>query len=261
MRLNEFTSPLNKYLITIKIDGVSVKSTIDAQSQSQASLLLGKIFGKKNVQSICSIAKNESKRNKSINLDEETSTSDLAKLWQMVSQSVFQAVENERRNSDEVERLRATKPKQSQPEKSRSRFSKPSKKALAKSISRGAALNQPSNSRSTTQQPLPSAKSVQTSQKFKTASLPTPTIANPQQSKAKKTSAQEIQSQKVQSKSLKSVPQTVVPTSRSFASVGNQNVLRTNSKKIAQHDLNSVASIQRQLDPLAFDPIVKKLTN
>ena len=61
MRLNEFTSPLNKYLITVKIDGVSVKSTIEAQSQSQASLLLGEIFGKKNVQSICSIAKNESK--------------------------------------------------------------------------------------------------------------------------------------------------------------------------------------------------------
>ena len=78
MRLNEFTSPLNKYLITVKINGASVKTTIDAQSQSQAILLLGKIFGPKNIQSICSIAKNESKNesknNSSINLDEETST-------------------------------------------------------------------------------------------------------------------------------------------------------------------------------------------
>jgi hypothetical protein len=261
MRLNEFTSPLNKYLITVKIDGVSVKSTIEAQSQSQASLLLGKIFGKKNVQSICSIAKNESKNNTSINLDEQTSTSDLAKLWQMVSQSVFQAVENERRNSEEVERLRAAKPKKSHSEKSSSRFLKPPKKALAKSIPKNAAINHASNSRSTTQQPVPSMKSVQTSPQFKTVSPPTPTIASPQPSKAKKTSAQDLQRQKVQSKTLKSKPQTVLPTSSSVASVKAQNALKTNSKKIAQYDPNSVANIQKQLDPLAFDPIAKKLTN
>ena len=259
MRLNEFTTPLNKYLITVKIDGVSVKSTIDAQSQSQASLLLGKIFGKKNVQSICSIKKNESK-NTSINLREETSTSDLAKLWQMVSQSVFQAVENERRNSEEVERLRATKSKKSPSEKSSSRFSKPSKKALAKSISKNAAINQASNSRSTTQQPVPSMKSVQTSPQFKTLSPLTPTIASPQPSKTKKTSAQAIQQQKVQSNAVKSVPKTPsVPSSS--ASVGAQNALKTRFQKRIPYDPNSVASIQRQLDPLAFDPIVKRLTH
>ena len=61
MRLNEFSSPLNKYLVTVKVHGTSVKTLIHAESQSQARLLLGKIFGKKNVQSICSSAKNESK--------------------------------------------------------------------------------------------------------------------------------------------------------------------------------------------------------
>ena len=260
MRLNEFTSPLNKYLITVKINGTSVKTTIDAQSQSQASLLLGKIFGSKNVQSICSIKKNESK-NTSINLREETSTSDLAKLWQMVSQSVFQAVENERRNSEEVERLRATKPKNSRSEKSSSRFSKPSKKALAKSTSKNAALKQPGNSRSSTQQPAPYTKSVKTSPEFKTVIPPVPAIASPQPSKAKKTSAQQIQQQKVQSKTLRAKPQTVLPPSNSVASVKAQNVLRARSQNRVPYDPNSVASIQRQLDPLAFDPIVKKLTN
>jgi hypothetical protein len=90
---------------------------------------------------------------------------------------------------------------------------------------------------------------------------PKPTIASPQRSKAKKTSAQEIQSKKVQSKTARSKPQTVLPSSSSVASVGAKNALRTNSRKIAQHDPNSVANIQKQLDPLAFDPIVKKLAN
>jgi hypothetical protein len=86
-------------------------------------------------------------------------------------------------------------------------------------------------------------------------------IASPQPSKAKKTSAQEIQSQKVQSKSLKSKPQTVLPQTNSDASVGTQNALKTRSQKRVPYDPNSVASTQRQLDPIAFDPIVKKLTN
>jgi hypothetical protein len=90
---------------------------------------------------------------------------------------------------------------------------------------------------------------------------PKPTIASPQPSKAKKTSAQEIQSQKVQSKTLKPKPQTVLPPSNSVASVGAQNTVKKRSQNRIPHNPNSVASIQRQLDPLAFDPIVKKLTN
>ena len=90
---------------------------------------------------------------------------------------------------------------------------------------------------------------------------PKPTIASPQPSKAKKTSAQQLQSQKVQSKTLKSKPRTVLPSSNSLASGGAQNALKTQSQKRVPYDPNSVASIQRQLDPLAFDPIVKKLAN
>lgn len=57
MRLNEFSSSLNKYKATVKVDGSSVKTIIHAESQSQARILLGKMFGKDNVQSI-----NESKQ-------------------------------------------------------------------------------------------------------------------------------------------------------------------------------------------------------
>ena len=83
-----------------------------------------------------------------------------------------------------------------------------------------------------------------------------PKIVSPQPSKTKKTSAQEIQRQKVQSNAVKSKPKTTsVPSSRVSASVGK------NQSKRVLHNPNSVANIQRQLDPIAFNPTVKKLTN
>ena len=83
-----------------------------------------------------------------------------------------------------------------------------------------------------------------------------PKIVSPQPSKAKKTSAQDIQRQKVQSTAVKSVPKTTsVPSSSVSASVGK------NQSKRVLHNPNSVANIQRQLDPLAFDATVKKLTS
>jgi len=78
----------------------------------------------------------------------------------------------------------------------------------------------------------------------------------PLQPSTKKTSAQEIQRQKVQSNAVKSVPKTTsAPSSSASASVGK------NQSKRVQQNHNSVANIQRQLDPLAFDPTIKKLTN
>jgi hypothetical protein len=52
MRLNEFSSSLNKYKVTVKVKGTSVKTIIHAESQRHARMLLGKMFGKDNVQSI-----------------------------------------------------------------------------------------------------------------------------------------------------------------------------------------------------------------
>ena len=83
-----------------------------------------------------------------------------------------------------------------------------------------------------------------------------PKIISPNPSKAKRTSAQEIQRQKVQSNAVKSKPKTTfVPSSSVSATVGK------NQLKRVQQNPNSVASIQRQLDPLAFHPNVKNLTN
>jgi hypothetical protein len=62
--------------------------------------------------------------------------------------------------------------------------------------------------------------------------------------------------QKVQAKKLKSKPMTTsVPRSSANASIG-----KNQSKRVLNNP-NSVANIQRQLNPIAFDPTVKKLTN
>jgi hypothetical protein len=83
-----------------------------------------------------------------------------------------------------------------------------------------------------------------------------PKIVSPQPSKAKKTSAQELQRQKVQSNAVKSKAKTTsVPSSSATA------VTAKNQSKRVLHNPNSVANIQRQLDPLAFDPTIKKLTS
>ena len=121
MRLNEFSSPLNKYLVTVKVHGTSVKTLIHAESQSQARLMLGKMFGKDNVQSINSISTNESQNTISLNLQEAVSADDLVSLWQIVSQNVFAAVEKERREAEEAQRLEASKPKKSRSVRSPSR--------------------------------------------------------------------------------------------------------------------------------------------
>ncbi len=208
MRLKEFSSPLNLYLVTVKVRSTSVKTLIHAESQSHARLLLGKMFGKDNVQSINSISTNESQKTISLNLQEAVNADNLVSLWQIVSQNIFDAVEQERRKQEQT------------------LMQKKKQKAAPK------------------------------------AKLPQkPTIASPQPSKAKKTSAQELQRQKVQSKTLKSVPQTVLPSSSSVASTVAQNAVKTRSQKRMPYDPNSVASIQRQLDPLAFDPNVKKLSS
>ena len=106
------------------------------------------------------------------------------------------------------------------------------------------------------QKQLDAQRAKSTTAAPKSAKPFTPKLVSPQASKAKKTSAQEIQHQKVQSNAVKSVPKTTsVPSSSVSASVGK------NKSKRVLHNPNSVANIQRQLDPLAFDPTVKKLTN
>ena len=59
------------------------------------------------------------------------------------------------------------------------------------------------------------------------------------------------------SKSNLATPQTPVTSATSQTP---QSAINTRAERVT-HDPNSVANIQRQLDPLAFDPTIKKLTN
>ena len=53
MRLNEFAlASLDKYKVVVKVKGTSVRTIIHAESPSHARMLLTKMFGKDNVQSI-----------------------------------------------------------------------------------------------------------------------------------------------------------------------------------------------------------------
>jgi len=59
MKINEVISSLNKYLAIVRVKNSQVKTTVEAESSSQAILLLGKIYGEKNVMSVTHIKLNE----------------------------------------------------------------------------------------------------------------------------------------------------------------------------------------------------------
>lgn len=55
MKINEVISSLNKYLAILRVKNSQVKTTVEAESSSQAMLLLGKMYGEKNVMSVTHI--------------------------------------------------------------------------------------------------------------------------------------------------------------------------------------------------------------
>ncbi|WP_408594930.1 hypothetical protein [Limnohabitans sp.] len=59
MRINEVISPLKKFIATVNVKGSQTRTMIDAESASQARLLLGKMYGEKNVVSVNQIHLNE----------------------------------------------------------------------------------------------------------------------------------------------------------------------------------------------------------
>ena len=59
MRINEVISSLNKYLAIVRVKNSQVKTTVEAESSSQAMLLLGKMYGEKNVMSVTHIKLDE----------------------------------------------------------------------------------------------------------------------------------------------------------------------------------------------------------
>lgn len=55
MRINEVISPLKKYIATVSVKGTQARTMIEAESEGQARLLLGKQYGEKNVVSVSHI--------------------------------------------------------------------------------------------------------------------------------------------------------------------------------------------------------------
>jgi hypothetical protein len=52
MQINEVISPLKKFIATVKVKGSQARTIIDAESASQAKLLLAHQYGEKNVVSV-----------------------------------------------------------------------------------------------------------------------------------------------------------------------------------------------------------------
>ena len=59
MRINEVTSPLKKFIATVSVKGTQARTLIDAESASQARLMLEKQYGEKNVVSVSHIKLDE----------------------------------------------------------------------------------------------------------------------------------------------------------------------------------------------------------
>ena len=173
MRLNEFKSPLKKFLATVKVNGTTAKTIIDCESASQAQLLLGKMFGKANVISVSSLSLDESIN--TLRLLEYANAEDQVKLWQIISQSVFQAIEKERREAEEAQRLQASKPKKSRAVRGPSRSVTAPKTVRPKTVKPQVAKPQTAKT-----QAVPMKKSVQTTPQAITQQSMTPSSTTSQ---------------------------------------------------------------------------------
>ena len=61
MRINEVTSPLKKFIATVRVKGTQARTMIDAESASHAQLMLEKQYGEKNIVSVSHIKLDEQK--------------------------------------------------------------------------------------------------------------------------------------------------------------------------------------------------------
>ena len=49
MKINEFTTPLKTYIATVRIQGITIRTSVSADNVSHATLLLVKLYGAGNV--------------------------------------------------------------------------------------------------------------------------------------------------------------------------------------------------------------------
>ena len=92
---------------------------------------------------------------------EFASADDLVSLWQIVSQNVFAAVEKERREAEEAQRLEASKPKRSRAVRGPSRSVSAVKAVRPKAVKPQITKPQASKTQATAPQSLPKQQSPQ----------------------------------------------------------------------------------------------------
>lgn len=52
MKINEITNTLKTFVATVKVNGTSIKTSINAENSSHARLLLQRLYGSRNVSSL-----------------------------------------------------------------------------------------------------------------------------------------------------------------------------------------------------------------
>jgi hypothetical protein len=99
MRINEVVSPLKKFIATVNVKGTQSRTIIDAESESQARLLLAKQYGDKYVVSVSRI-----------NLDEQVSVNAIPseikheKVVNYLTKKITQFANKPRYTQDDIRR-------------------------------------------------------------------------------------------------------------------------------------------------------------
>ena len=162
-------------------------------------------------------------------LQEFADAEEQIKLWKLISDSVWNGIKQQAAAQEQM-----LADRQKKKPKSATR-AKPSKKP--KSVAAPKPSKLPTKQQVTDKSAIPTKQQKSLSQTQKPQVLPK-VFSNTQ-------------------KSNLATPQTPVT---SVSSQSPQIIAKTRSERVT-HDPNSVANIQRQLYPLAFDPTIKKLTN
>ena len=168
-------------------------------------------------------------RNLKLRLQEFADSEEQIKLWKLISDSVWHSIRSPMISQEQKRNDLQKKQKKSVP--------RPKTRKKPKSVAAPKPPKQPKKQQLTDKSAISPKQQKSSSQTQKPQVLPK-VFSNTQ-------------------KSSIATPQTPM-TSNSIKSP--QSLAKTRSELLS-HDPNSVANIQRQLYPLAFDPTVKKLTN
>ena len=137
---------------------------------------------------------------------EFASADDLVSLWQIVSQNVFAAVEKERREAEEAQRLAASKPKRSRAVRGPSRSVSTVQAVRPKAVKPQVAKPQTANS-----QAVPNKKSVQTTPQARTQQSMMPRTATAQATTQPKQRLPQVPQQPSQQQQISQINRKLYP--------------------------------------------------